>query len=616
MPETLRDAKFGLWAHWGPTSWFRQNIPVKHTHYLSEMYMEERAANAYHKEHYGDPNEVGYKDVIGNFQPKHFDAVHWADTYHDAGARFAGINVMWVDNFAMWDSEVTKWNAADMGPKQDITGLLNAEFAKRDMPVVTTFHSLVSWTWFHRATLFDGKVPGDHVNLYNEPHEKTDPYSDRILNFWENCVFEVLEKYKPTAIYFDYGFGKLSDERRTSFSANYYNWCEKEKVDGTIFHKDGSQIGSVNRERGRFGDLQTFAWMVDTSVGKKFWYINKWRQEEFGIMTGLEVTRMLIDIVSKNGILLLNVAPDANGLFPDDQTQIMKETGEWLKVNGESIYNTRTWGTCAQGPIWQKYRKSARVKGNESEYTNADVNFTTSKDGKILYAIVMARPAAGELLIDGQFKAGEGANIRILGRDGSVGFNVKADGKLAIEVPALSDEKFKKQIPVAFVIEGFDAKAPKLVEGTNNMRPYHAFWKKLQEDAEWLKRNAAAVKEVKPAIVAAEGPHLRSKPARGVNPYHDKDMRFTQSKDGKMTYAIVMKAPKPNSILIIESFFVEREEKPIRLLGYDQPIEYTLNDKMQIEIKVPKLDAKDWPDDSPLVFVLDDFKYTKHYDVK
>ncbi|MBK1791229.1 alpha-L-fucosidase [Persicirhabdus sediminis] len=397
-PEWLKDAKFGIYTHWGPQT-FLGTLPVTGSiGYYNNMYVKDSPVYKYHVENYGSPSEVGYKDMVDYFKAKDFDSEKWAQTFYDSGARFAGMVVIHHDNFCMYNSDINPVNAKQKGPKRDITGELAASYRKRGMNFITTFHNMASWGHsFLGSYDYDGSDP-KYVGMYNEPHKKSDPCTREYLDRQLGLVKEVIDKYEPDSIWFDYGlYNALKEDDRLDLASYYYNWAEDHNKDVTFIHKHGTKLptGMLNTERGRPGNMMEKTFMNDESIGVRYWFLNKERYDDAGNFPGEYLTHTLIDLVSKNGTFLLNIAPDLDGNIPADQLEVLNIMGSWLDRYGEAIYKTRPWENYGEGP--HQVRFQGKISGSEEamrQYSNSDIRFTKSKDGKTVYAIYLGQVSA------------------------------------------------------------------------------------------------------------------------------------------------------------------------------------------------------------------------------
>jgi alpha-L-fucosidase len=402
-PEWFRDAKLGIYFHWGVYS-----VPAFGSEWYPRwMHFENTREYQHHLETYGPPSEFGYHDFVPMFTAEYFDAAEWADLFQKAGARFAGPVAEHHDGFSMWDSEVTPWNVADKGPKKDITGLLAAELRKRDMKLITTFH--------HAKQLqrFDSTETGSRTEGYEFSHypffEGMPPASDdpelKYLygnipaeqwyeEVWYGKLKEVIDNYQPDIIWFDYVLDLIPEEYRERFCAYYLNEAEKWDKEVVIVRKQEDLPISFtveDLEKSRKNLIGEVPWMTDETISKGSWCYT----EDLEIKTSTDVLHVLIDIVSKNGVLLLNVSPMSNGIIPDNQKQVLLDMGTWLDAYGEAIYGTRPWYTYGEGPVkepeghFDNHQQFLKI-----QYSAKDVRYTTKED--VIYAALLGWPGGGE----------------------------------------------------------------------------------------------------------------------------------------------------------------------------------------------------------------------------
>jgi alpha-L-fucosidase len=402
--------------------------------YARQLYLPDHPAFAYHRQRFGDQKTVGYKDVISHFKAEKFNADEWADLFARAGARFAGPVAMHHDQFANWDSAITRWNSKATGPHRDLTGELGKAIRARGMKFLTTFHHGFAWRYYEPAFAFDAADP-QFSDLYGEPHKAGAPPSRRFLDTWLALVDEVLVKYQPDLIWFDFELGTVitPDYQRRMF-ATAYNWAEENHRTIGVAHKHREiheHTGILDFERGREDRLTPYPWLTDTSIGPWF------HHEALGFKTTNELVDVLVDIVSKNGCMLLNVGPRADGTLPDRGKALLLGLGDWLRVNGEAIYDTRPWSTFGEGPTRRKggaFSESQDLRG----FTSDDLRFTRSKDGKTLYVIALDWPGksleARALGTSAGLLEDEIAEIRLLGSNGPLTFH--RDGQaLHVDLP-------------------------------------------------------------------------------------------------------------------------------------------------------------------------------------
>ncbi len=410
-PEWFQDAKLGIYTHWGPVTVGAEDTPHNGEWYGMDMYKTNNPLFAWHQQKFGDQKTFGYKDVIPLFTATKFDADKWADLFVKAGAKFAGPVAVHHDNFAMWDSAVTPWNSVKMGPHRDITGELARAYKARGLKFTPTFHHGFAWRYFEPAFAFDA-ADGTNELLYTEPHAPKAPPSARFQQQWLDMVMEVVTRYEPDMIWFDFElYHVIQPEYQRRMFADYYNWAAVKGRESAVAHKFRQihqYTGILDFERGREDKLVPYPWLTDTSLGPWFNHNKKpYRSAE-------NLIHIFVDIVSKNGCLLLNVGPNADGSIPDRAEKLLLELGDWLQVNGEAIYGTRPWTIYGEGPT--RSAGGGFSENKDPAFTAADIRFTTQ--GDTLYAIALGWPADGKLVIKSlASSAGKVAGVSLLGSD-------------------------------------------------------------------------------------------------------------------------------------------------------------------------------------------------------
>jgi alpha-L-fucosidase len=376
----------------------------------------------YHREKYGDQHLVGYKDMIPKFTAEKFDAEAWAELFAKAGAKFAGPVAVHHDNFAMWDSQLTRWNSQNMGPHRDITGELEKAIRAHGLKFITTFHHGFAWRYYEPAFRFDAADP-QFADLYTEVHAPKAPPSRGFQDLWLAKVYEVLNKYQPDLIWFDFEFfAVIQPEYEQKLFAMTYDWAEANHREIGVCQKSREihkTTGILDFERGREDRIVPYPWLTDTALGPWF----NQRSEKFKSVD--QLIDVLVDIVSKNGCLLLDVGPQADGTIPGQAQQILLGMGDWLRINGEAIYGTRPWKIYGEGPT--KQAKAGGFSENaDKPFTAQDIRFTTK--GGCLYAIVMAVPKGEVKIAALSSAAGKITAISLLGSDASLDWKQDADG--------------------------------------------------------------------------------------------------------------------------------------------------------------------------------------------
>jgi alpha-L-fucosidase len=456
-PEWYRDAKFGIFIHWGLYS-----VPAFGSEwYPREMYLEGSNVNLHHVETYGPLTKFGYKDFIPMFKAEKFDPQAWAALFKESGARYVVPVFEHHDGFAMYDSDLSDWTAKKMGPHRDLVGELATAVRAQGMHLGASSHR-IEHDWF----LDGGRKQASDVNdpkyaaFYGPAHPRLGKddaplaedwtyVSPAYANDWVARNAEIVEKYHPDLIFFDWWIGQpMIRSYLTRFAAYYYNESSKRGPVGIINAKlvDMQETSAVlDIERGQLSSILPQPWQTDTSVSNKSWgYI-----ENDTFKTPVFIVQQLVDVVSKNGNLLLNVGPRSDGTIPQPVQQVLLDVGAWLKVNGDAIYGTRPWTTFGEGPT--KVEAGSFHDTETKPYTAQDFRFTTK--GDTLYAIEMGWPAGGEAVIQALGSKVVGARnvnaVSLLGASTKLEFSQQADG-LHIKVPAEAPGKYAYAYRIGF----------------------------------------------------------------------------------------------------------------------------------------------------------------------
>ena len=433
-PDWFLDAKFGIYCHWGPYS-----VPAHKTEWYSHhMYTEGSAIRKYHEETYGPLSEFGYKDFIPMFTAEKFDADEWAELFKKAGAQFAGPVTEHADGFAMWDSEITKFNAGAMGPKRDIVGEMAEAIRKQDMKFIATFHHQWNFGWYSTwdentdasnpeyEELYGPKLPGPEAFEWPDASEVKFFPEEKFVNFWYDKIIEVINKYDPDLIYFDNKLNIIPEQKRKDFLSYYYNYAAKKNQDVVCTYKftemaKGAAV--LDLERSRMAEKKDFPWLTDDSIDWGSWC----HVSEPDYKSTNRLIDYLVDVVSKNGGVLLNITPTAAGEIPQPVQDRLIEMGQWLNTNGEAIYGTRPWTVYGEGPA--KVTEGHLSERKNKDNTEEDVRFT-QKDGA-LYALLLDVPSKDvEIRALGEKAAllkQEIKNIEIIGSNEKVSWETNDD---------------------------------------------------------------------------------------------------------------------------------------------------------------------------------------------
>lgn len=461
-PEWFRDAKFGIWSHWGP-----QAVPREGDWYARKMYegpghpdrkTGRPVAKAdrdyeYHLKTYGHPSKFGYKDIIPLWKAEKLDPEALMTLYKKTGARYFVSMGTHHDNFFLWDSKIHRWNAVQMGPKKDIVGLYREAASKLGMKFGVSEHLGASFTWFrsaHASDLtgplqgvpYDGNDP-QYQDLYHKPRAAgdtdwltTNPDDQRT---WFHSIKELVDRYQPDLLYSDspMPFGDVG----RSLIAHLYNSSATRnggRVEAVYTCKEDAQGKWVRDiERGVADGIRPEPWQTDTSIGD--WYYRRGQK----YMNAGEVVRMLADIVAKNGNLLLNVVQTPEGDLEPDVLAILDGIGSWVALNGEGIYNTRPWQVYGEGPSTTAKPEMGRHGGLKDvpskPFTPEDFRFTASKDGSVVYAFQFASPTGPVRIVslgtDAKLAGKPVKSVALLGSAEKLSWTQES-GALVIQTPA------------------------------------------------------------------------------------------------------------------------------------------------------------------------------------
>lgn len=463
-PEWYKDAKFGIFIHWGVYS-----VPAFGSEwYPREMYKPGSPEYKHHIATFGPLDKFGYKDFIPRFKAEHFDPDQWARLFKASGARYVVPVAEHHDGFAMYDSGLSDWTAIKMGPHRDVVGELATSVRAQGLHFGVSSHRIE-----HNFFLGVGRSVQSDVNdpryaaFYGPAHiwleaKQGTPLSNdftfvssAFVDDWLARSAELVQKYHPDLVYFDWWIGQPSVRTDlVRFAAYYYNQSLQHGGPiGVINYKEYSMqehSAVLDVERGQLSGLRSLYWQTDTSVSNQSWgYIehDTFKSSEF-------IVHQLADIVSKNGNLLLNVGPRSDGTIPEQVQQVLLGVGDWLKINGEAIYGTRPWKIYGEGPT--EVAAGSFHDTDTAAYTSSDFRFTT-KPG-VLYAIELGWPSDGEAVIT---SLGSHAvtglkveSIRLLGSKDNLTFKLQPDG-LHIYLPKYAPGNYAYAFRIA--VDGLEA---------------------------------------------------------------------------------------------------------------------------------------------------------------
>ena len=451
VPDWFRDAKFGIWSHWGPQSAIEDG-----DWYARNMYMQGSDQYWYHCETYGHPSKVGYKDLVGIWKAAKWDPDYLMGLYKKAGAKYFFSMGVHHDNFDLWNSRYNRWNAVNMGPKKDVVGMWAAAARKHGLRFGVSEHLWISYKWFavsHGAdktgplagVRYDGADP-HYADLYHDAGceqfiDKLTWNDDGIPDSWRqhylNRMTDLIDKYHPDLLYTD---GHLPFEdyviRMVAHLYNVSAQLHGGKVEAVYTSKEPSdcEVGTcvLDHERGVSDLISQNPWQTDTCIGQ--WHYKRGQKYK----TPKKVIDLLTDIVSKNGNLLLNFPLPNSGELDYEEKVVLEGITQWMAVNSEGIYLTRPWKIYGEGPSTKVAPSTERF--NESkrpDLTSEDVRFTTK--GSTLYAFVMGWPekeAVVQALGTASPQApGKIVNVELLGYKGALDWK-QDDAALRVTMPA------------------------------------------------------------------------------------------------------------------------------------------------------------------------------------
>ncbi len=441
VPEWYRNAKFGIFLHWGVYS-----VPAHANEWYPRlMYRRESPVFEWHREHWGPQSMFGYKDFIPLFRAERWKPDEWVDLFKRAGAKYIVPVGEHHDGFPMYDSHLTEWTAVRMGPHRDVVGELAREVRNQGLKLGISSHRGFNWSYYTFEKDFDtdnprysglyGKIHAPTPLVSNEHGELRQTASQGFLEDWYSRCVEMVDLYRPDLFYFDWAMGAPEFEPyRRQFLAYFYNASDhwgKEVVLNYKLKAYPEHAAVLDIERGLVGDIRELPWQTDTSVSWKSWgYI-----ENDSYKTPDQILHEFIDIVSKNGNLLLNVGPKPDGTIPDDAITLFRSLGRWMDINGEAIFGTRPWKVYGEGP----HRLGAGSFGEKRgvTFTSEDVRFT--QKGRTIYAILLGWPEREarikSLGLGSSSSPGKISEVTLLGSNESLKWRQMPDA-LVIQTPA------------------------------------------------------------------------------------------------------------------------------------------------------------------------------------
>ena len=487
VPQWYKDAKFGIWAHWGP-----QCEPERGDWYARGMYEEGSDQYKYHVEKYGHPSKFGLKDVINKWKAEKWDPDYLVGLYKKAGAEYFVALANHHDNLDLYDSKYQDWNSLKVGPKKDLIGGWAKAAKKHKLPFGVSVHAAHAWSWMETAQRsdkngpmagvpYDGKVTTkdgkgtwwegkDPQELYAQNHALSkdsesngaihsqwnwgngvsQPSKEYIEKFYKRTI-DLIDKYDPELIYFDdtaLPLWPISDAG-LRITAHLYNKSINKNgkvtavVNGKILDEQQRKCMIWDIERGQSNEIEPYTWQTCTCIGQ--WHYDLRIFENHHYKSAKNVIHTLVDVVSKNGNLLLSVPVRGDGTIDSDELAVVEEIGEWMNINKEAIYATRPWKIFGEGPAKDNAAPLSAQGFNEGKgkpFESKDIRFTTK--GSVLYATVLGWPENGKITIKSLAKGGSlypGAvkNVQLLGTGAITNF-AHTDEGLIITVPGVKSK--------------------------------------------------------------------------------------------------------------------------------------------------------------------------------
>lgn len=465
VPDWFRDAKFGIWSHWGP-----QSVPMCGDWYARNMYIQDSPQYLYHVRHYGHPSEFGYKDLCALWKAEYFDPDALMALYAKAGAQYFVAQAMHHDHFFNYPSKLNRMNSMNVGPQKDIIGLWKKAAEQHGLPFGLTEHHAASFSWWrtnkqsdaygpYKGVPYDGNDP-EYRDFYhgNDEHadmEKDAPWytgNKQFHAYWAACMKELIDLYTPDLLYSDGalpfklpGYDSAEDYKDGlevvaylyNASINMYGgnravYTQKDR------NPDIYRVGVLDVEKSQLGGIQADPWQTDTCIGNWFYDAKQvYKRPE-------QIIEMIIDIASKNGTMLLNILQRPDGTLDREAEYILKEMSTWFPANGEALYGTRPWKCFSEGETRVKIEGFTE---NKTAWTPYDVRYT--KKGNTVYAFLMGGVMDGAAVLR---SFGEGERIRavrLLGV-GQVPF-VHEFGVLSVRLPPKKPTEYTSVLAIELI---------------------------------------------------------------------------------------------------------------------------------------------------------------------
>jgi alpha-L-fucosidase len=493
VPEWFSNAKFGIWAHWGP-----QCQPEQGDWYGRFMYNEGSEQYKWHVAHYGHPSKAGFKEVINDWKAQNWDPEKLVALYKRTGAQYFFAMANHHDNLDLWDSKYQEWNSVRVGPKKDIIAAWAKAAKKYQLPFGLSVHAAHAWTWFETAQRsdkngalagipYDGKLTKadgkgtwwdglDPQELYAQNHALSDGH-ENIYTLWNqwywqngasipsqqycekfyNRTMDLINQYNPDLLYFDDSGLPLYpvSDAGLKIAAHYYNHymaTHNGKLEAVLFGKvltdEQKKCMVWDVERGAPDKPQALPWQTCTCIGD--WHYDRAVYDQNRYKSAATVIRMLVDIVSKNGNLLLNIPVRGDGSIDEKEIKILEDITAWMDINKESIFDTRPWKIYGEGQSADASNPLSGSGFNEGKVQLSEKDIRFNQKGNTLYATVLGVPLEDVRIksLGKNNQAFKVKKISVLGSKEKLSWKQEA-GALIIEKPKI----IPNDIAIVFKIE-------------------------------------------------------------------------------------------------------------------------------------------------------------------
>lgn len=466
-PEWFRNAKFGIWSHWGP-----QSVPMFGDWYARNMYIQDSDQYLYHLRHYGHPSKFGYKDICALWKAENFDPEDLMERYYKAGARYFVAQASHHDHFFNYASKLNRFNSVEVGPHKDICGLWKKAAEKYNIPFGLTEHLAASFSWWstnksadtygpYAGVPYDGNDPA-YRDFYhdNYEHVQKNPHApwkwltdnNQFHEYWLTVMKELIDLYTPDLLYSDSAlpFGEVSDTEQIDeykygleavsylYNKSIQRWGGNHAVYTQKNQNDRIyRVGTLDIERSQLPDIAAYPWQTDTCIGSWFYDAHQVYKKPGHII------EMLVDIISKNGTLLLNIVQRPDGTIDDEAKWILDELAGWFAINSEAVYETRPWRIAGEG------LSTVKIEGfceDQVAWNASDFRFVTKNEK--LYAFMMSTKVNRSAIIRSLAESEHVKSVRLLGY-GNVNFN-QFSGILTIALPDKLPTEYVNTFEITF----------------------------------------------------------------------------------------------------------------------------------------------------------------------